>query len=525
QLKELCMVALSANIRSKPDWWNKFKDPVIRARWKAEALSSTMLKLTLSEAQVEYVLEELEGYRRLLDEVSGIQVSCFDGVWQSDSLISQNVRDALVEAVYPLENVPEEMKDWHPHSNNLVLDIVHPSLYCVVYGRTLAHLSPHTEQASGVLQTVTAPAKLNARLLISNRFQWLPTDFVVSETGEVTALGYINNIHPTHKSLYKSVENILSCFIPMFERVLTDLRYDDNPLPHRISGDYFSINHDLDKRYPKEEYADTETFWEAWENEKTVFLPDIPKEGYTGGLESRKCVVKLRGRNIQVIVKLANIHLTPQKPQYGGGTWHVEGMANEAIVASGICYYDNENVSDSELAFRVAVEEPLPSTQIQAEPYDYYAHKVQWGMRDTTSELNQCAGAVSTTSGRCIAFPNTYQHRVSSFELMDPTKPGHRKILAFFLVDPDQPPIPSTSIVPPQQVAWARDALLECAADPKSRMHLLPPEIVTLITDTSDMMDDEEAKDIRLKLMDERSSKLGDEDKDVFARRFNLCEH
>ena len=32
------------------------------------------------------------------------------------------------------------------------------------------------------------------------------------------------------------------------------------------------------------------------------------------------------GKGLQVIVKLANIHLTPEKPIYGGGTWHVEGQ-------------------------------------------------------------------------------------------------------------------------------------------------------------------------------------------------------
>lgn len=31
-------------------------------------------------------------------------------------------------------------------------------------------------------------------------------------------------------------------------------------------------------------------------------------------------------RGLQVIVKLANIHLTPEKPEYAGGTWHVEGQ-------------------------------------------------------------------------------------------------------------------------------------------------------------------------------------------------------
>ena len=31
-------------------------------------------------------------------------------------------------------------------------------------------------------------------------------------------------------------------------------------------------------------------------------------------------------RGLQVIVKLANIELTPEKPMYEGGTWHIEGQ-------------------------------------------------------------------------------------------------------------------------------------------------------------------------------------------------------
>lgn len=33
-----------------------------------------------------------------------------------------------------------------------------------------------------------------------------------------------------------------------------------------------------------------------------------------------------RHRGLQVIIKLANIKLTPTKPDYEGGTWHVEGQ-------------------------------------------------------------------------------------------------------------------------------------------------------------------------------------------------------
>lgn len=34
---------------------------------------------------------------------------------------------------------------------------------------------------------------------------------------------------------------------------------------------------------------------------------------------------------LQIIVKLANIHLSPEKPTYEGGAWHVEGQANESM--------------------------------------------------------------------------------------------------------------------------------------------------------------------------------------------------
>jgi hypothetical protein len=71
-----------------------------------------------------------------------------------------------------------------------------------------------------------------------------------------------------------------------------------------------------------------------------------------------KTRVDLRGRNLQVIVKLANIHLTPEKLEYNGGVWHVEGMENERIVATGIYYYHMDNITESQLSFRRSVNEP-----------------------------------------------------------------------------------------------------------------------------------------------------------------------
>ncbi|KAJ5698211.1 hypothetical protein N7462_000216 [Penicillium macrosclerotiorum] len=62
--------------------------------------------------------------------------------------------------------------------------------------------------------------------------------------------------------------------------------------------------------------------------------------------------------NLQVIVELANIELTPDNPDYEGGSWHIEGqlasgpVQNERIAVSAIYYYDSENIILSSLAFR-----------------------------------------------------------------------------------------------------------------------------------------------------------------------------
>lgn len=62
-----------------------------------------------------------------------------------------------------------------------------------------------------------------SRWALSTEYQWLPTDFSVSSSGDVECLGYINNIHPIHRaSLYRPITAIIGRFVPMFERVLSD---------------------------------------------------------------------------------------------------------------------------------------------------------------------------------------------------------------------------------------------------------------------------------------------------------------
>ncbi|MFE9017925.1 DUF4246 domain-containing protein [Streptomyces sp. NPDC007808] len=478
-LRELQMMQCSAVIRAKPGWFEKMNDEDVVARWTQEAVAQV-----LTEAQVRYVLAELQHYAALRDGRTGIEVSAVDGVWQSDTLIDDDLRSRLRDAVRVLEQVPEAEQDWHPGSDGQVLDLVHPSLFCLV-----REVSDAPERAW------RNPTDRYSKYEFSERFQWLPTDVDVSDDGEVSFCSYVNNVHPeTHRALACVLPDLFACMRPLLENVLTDLRH---PRPLRIEADAFGW-YDSKPEYPaKFAYSDDGAYAEAvrawgvaqddwWENRRPV-VPDAP-DFTPPDLPDESARVDLRGRRLQVIVKLATIHLTSDKPEYPGGSWHVEGMMNERIVSTCIYYWDSENITESRLSFRAALDDPY------YEQNDDNGVREVYGLEDEDA-LNQVLGSASTPAGRCLAFPNVLQHRVGSFRLADPSRPGHRKILAFFLVDPSEE-IVSTSDVPPQQ-PWS---------------------------DTSTMTL-EQAKDYREQLMQERKFFIDEHNEQLYEREFSLCEH
>ena len=149
--------------------------------------------------------------------------------------------------------------------------------------------------------------------------------------------------------------------------------------------------------------------------------------------------------------------------------------------------------------------------------------------------LCQVLGSLVTSRGRCVTFPNVYQHQVQPFELADKSKPGHRKILAFFLIDPGlEHPRPSTSDIPFQQRDWMRTLLRDIAAqlgagrDSLKRKGLgkLPAELLDMIVNQAEwLMSREEAETYRLRLMDERGPMTATNNECMFEAEFNMCEH
>ncbi|KAH8809572.1 hypothetical protein DL96DRAFT_1821840 [Flagelloscypha sp. PMI_526] len=537
---EINMIALSWALRQKLNWRDKIRDEKIVKKWKDEALASqegVVKEMKLTEKMIDYILEELKSYAKLADQNTGIEHACDDAVFWSTRLVPSSLTAALVAEVSKIENVPDAEKDWHPGSNGLVLDLVHPSLYPIVYGRTLHKDSDSPGQA---VQS-KPPNEISMDSFISKNHCWIPSDFAINADGKCKLLSpYINNIHPSNVSLHNVIEQLVGRFVPMWERVLGAVDRNDRPdrkasgrreVPMRIPNyrclwrgavdDILYTNDDWEEESDYLKWGPPDMAWEErkknWIRSRgppRLIWPEVEDE-FNFTLEKRYRAVNLKGRTLQVIVKLANIHLTPEKPKYPGGNWHVEGMLNERIVSTGIYYYDSSNISESNLSFRVGIRPPETHDQEDGcgawlYGYDRYDH------------LIQTRGFVPTNPGMCLAFPNIYQHRVSEFELVDATKPGYRKIVALFLIDPNNP-IPSATTVPPQQAEWFREKVDE---DASSAIGSLPIELKDMIlTNIDGLMTRAEAEAIRLALMKERSTFVGVYHEAVMAAQYNFCEH
>ena len=134
------MMELMNRATDKTDWDRKILDPTIASKWKEEALAAdgtadTEGKLVdISPKMVNWCIEELKYKTDVFRQFNCVEA--LDGVWKSDTIIPESLRLALLKATRPLEDVPEKEKDWHPGSDEQVLDLVHPSIHPLVYGQS-----------------------------------------------------------------------------------------------------------------------------------------------------------------------------------------------------------------------------------------------------------------------------------------------------------------------------------------------------------------------------------------------------
>lgn len=349
----------------------------------------------MTENMMEYIIKELKWKAESFKETGLVEVFN-SGVVKSDVAIPQQLREDLKQAAAVFENVSKDEKDFHPGSDQKVVNLVHPSLFPVIFGRT--RVLPDTVLGvedcldnAGQGEILPIPCEeefadvgypsqwLSDITLMSPKFQWLPCDVELTEDSHCRIMSYINNAHPvTHRDLYRVVEEILERVVPLWNESLTDKgsgqrrikcngvqrRDPTKPKPtwsgnkgpsyaeqkdtesneEGESGNDEDEEEDLgeesneDKR--EDEELDEDLYYQRlgeWEKSGPIILPEPDEFKPVCFPPGNR--INLRenfpGTKLQVIVKLANIELTPEKRAYEGGSWHLEGslVSNVAFLS------------------------------------------------------------------------------------------------------------------------------------------------------------------------------------------------
>ncbi|KAL5381627.1 hypothetical protein DPSP01_007075 [Paraphaeosphaeria sporulosa] len=635
-VRELAMMHIMDRLTDKIDWDKKVWDETIVEKWRAEVkaipdiewwnIATTgkdigedqnmydededdhpyiwarcQLDGVVNDSTFDCIIKELRSKAKYFKE-TGIVVTldATASVAKSDILIPSALHQELREAFGKLIIDQSDSPDWHPKSNDMVLDLVHPSMYPLIYGYSrvikeeVVGIEGAISRWSGKGEVIPKDKTKDENRLSgiggdippeywNDTYQWLPVNVTFQNDGKVKFASYINNLHPQrYAGMYHTIEKLIQTALPLWDQCLAPDEGDeddsDDALERRTTSRFAYPDEDgADDDIPEnwipsdpKELADVEVNWDevhSWEF-RPVYADDddeeakkwellrkarIPEAEFKDVEYRRKEGTRLsdnfRETGLQIIVKMVSIELTPEKPDFPVGSWHVEGQMNERICATALYYLDSENVTPSSLSFRMQTDAYIHEDyRLRQQAYGWLEQI--WGtpLGDDGPCL-QNYGSVETTQGRLLAFPNVFQHRVSPFSLVDKTKPGHRRFIALWLVDPHQRII-STANVPPQQQNWWAEAVFSdtrTSEDVVSRMEKaslnslavaedgkdgkLPVELMDIVWDdfTSSkdkgLLSEQEAKEHRLKLMEMRTAFVDESEGNWHNHTYNFCEH
>ncbi|KAJ3555845.1 hypothetical protein NM688_g2354 [Phlebia brevispora] len=520
QLTELAMCQFSATIRSREGWWTKIDSSKVKEAWRRMGeepctiqTSSGPSEIRLSPKQIDYVLQELAGYVALLDTVGHCQVSCFDRIWETTLAVSIKLLSTINKDLDRVRSGRRKVD-----TDSVRTDVVDPCLRPIVYGQTLI------KGPDGGLHPVPHPQLSEDAYGLSPHFAWIPTPFSVTASVlplSAHALSYISGIDPALERLYAGIDELVARTIPLFEHVLTDLSRD-NPLYHRIPGDCTYTVWDE----PEEpEHSDDEEGWlnyqkemRHWTLNRPIVYPDIPSGGYPRDLEVRHSQTSLRGKNVKIYTQIMDIDLKPGGPSYAGTPWHAAGMRNEHIVAVSVQCLAMDNIAPMGIDIRMPVRSPRKFL-----PGDAGATSRAWGL-SAGAPSHQFVGTPTVRLGHAVAFPNIYQWRLTEAQLQDDSKKGSMRLVLFYLADPqtsaDDSEVPSSAIIPPQEMSWTRKAV-EDFMDPR-----VPVEIVEKIMSfVEGLVSDEQASRVAVRMKRERERFASVHDQQWFSLPFNIWQN
>lgn len=158
-------------------------------------------------------------------------------VVKSDTLVPAELRNSLRQAFSRLQADQAGCPDWHPNSGDRVQDLVHPSLFPLVYGRSkvlkdeLVTVAGAVDKWAGKGETIAKePAQPATGRDVggydvppscwSDSYQWLPSNVSFRDDGSVKLTSYINNLSPArYTEIYATIEKLIETALPAWDQV------------------------------------------------------------------------------------------------------------------------------------------------------------------------------------------------------------------------------------------------------------------------------------------------------------------
>jgi hypothetical protein len=297
-----------------------------------------------------------------------------------------------------------EPADFHPGSGKVVRDIVHPSMYCYVKGISKVNGSPGDPlgKSEGTKESHHGDKDFWGREYEDSIYQWLPAEFFIAEDGKATIKSYINNLDRNkYPGVYGILERMFEGVLPMFESVCSSLR-----------NDFYGV------------------------------------DGVEKGIKS----ISLRNRTLQVVTKIVEYRVN--REENFDGVWHVEGMSHEEVLATALCIVQrDDNFAGAEIEFRRFLLAEEGDDLISSTPQNANRPTDTMGGGDVRP-----LGSLKTPANRVVVFPNSHIHRLSSMYSSDGAD-AMRRIVVFWLVNPEHPIVSTANVSQQQGVLSLDDAL------------------------------------------------------------------
>lgn len=146
--------------------------------------------------------------------------------------MDETLKNSIQAAFTKLKADFAENPDWHPRTNEMAQDLVHPSLYPLVYGKTrvfadeVVGVEDAIDKWAGRGEVIPKPTESGRQnSLWSETYQWLPSNVKLQEDGSVKFTSYINNLHPTkHRDIYSTIEKLIEKALPAWDLCLSEMR-------------------------------------------------------------------------------------------------------------------------------------------------------------------------------------------------------------------------------------------------------------------------------------------------------------